>query len=98
MRDGCTLEEVTGLAAGMTAKEALNYDPASRYIPLGGAKGGISCDPRSPDAQDVLRRYLIAMRPYIERFWTMGEDLGLRQETIDSVLSTLGMESSIQAV
>ncbi len=46
----------------------------------------------------MLRRYLIAMRPYIERFWTMGEDLGLRQATIDSVLSTLGMESSIQAV
>ncbi len=42
MRDGCTLAEVAGLAAGMTAKEALNYDPASRYIPLGGAKCGIS--------------------------------------------------------
>ncbi len=35
MRAGCTLDEVAGLAAGMTAKEALNYDPDDRYIPLG---------------------------------------------------------------
>jgi glutamate dehydrogenase (NAD(P)+) len=98
MRAGCTLAEVTGLAAGMTAKEALNYDPDGRYIPLGGAKGGIDFDPRDPAAKQVLRRYLIAVRPYIERFWTMGEDLGLRQDTIDEVLAGLGMQSSIQAV
>jgi glutamate dehydrogenase (NAD(P)+) len=98
MRAGCTLAEVTGLAAGMTAKEALNYDPDGRYIPLGGAKGGIDFDPREPGAIDVLRRYLMAVRPYIERFWTMGEDLGLRQDTIDEVLADLGMQSSIQAI
>jgi glutamate dehydrogenase (NAD(P)+) len=98
MRAGCTLDEVAGLAAGMTAKEALNYDPHGRYIPFGGAKGGIDFDPRDPAAVDVLRRYLSAIRPYIERFWTMGEDLGLRQDTIDEVLAGLGMQSSIQAV
>lgn len=48
MREGCTAEEVAGLARGMTMKEALHYDPTSRYVPLGGAKGGIDCDPRSP--------------------------------------------------
>ncbi|SDZ40004.1 glutamate dehydrogenase (NAD(P)+) [Amycolatopsis xylanica] len=98
MRAGCTLDEVRGLAAGMSAKEALNYDPNGRYVPLGGAKGGIDFDPHDPRAVDVLRRYLQAMRPYIERFWTMGEDLGLRQDTIDEVLAELGMDSSIPAV
>lgn len=98
MRTGCTLEEVRGLAAGMTAKEALNYDPRGRYIPLGGAKGGIDFDPRDLRAPDVLRRYLEAVRPYIERFWTMGEDLGLRQNAIDTVLGEIGVHSSIQAV
>lgn len=98
MRAGCTLDEVRGLAAGVSVKEALNYDPTGRYIPLGGAKGGIDWDPYDPRATDVLRRYLTAMRPYVERFWTMGEDLGLRQSTIDKVLAELGFSSSIQAV
>ncbi|HUQ54261.1 Glu/Leu/Phe/Val dehydrogenase dimerization domain-containing protein [Lentzea sp.] len=98
MRAGCTLDEVRGLAAGMTAKEALNYDPDARYVPLGGAKGGIDFDPYDPRAEDVLTNYLYAMSPYVERFWTMGEDLGLRQSTIDRVIEKIGLRSSIQAV
>ena len=98
MRAGCTLDEVRGLATGMTRKEALNYDPDGRYVPLGGAKGGIDFDPYDERARDVLARYLRAMRPMIERFWTMGEDLGLRQDVIDEVIAEIGMRSSVQAV
>ncbi|MFB8244258.1 Glu/Leu/Phe/Val dehydrogenase dimerization domain-containing protein [Streptomyces sp. NPDC055952] len=98
MRPGCTLEEVTGLARGMTLKEALYYDPAGRYVPLGGAKGGIDCDPRDPEAYPLLVRYLRAMRPYIERFWTTGEDLGLSQDVVDRAAAEAGLVSSIQAV
>lgn len=98
MRAGCTLDEVRGLAEGMTAKEALNYDPEARYVPLGGAKGGIDLDPYDPRAQEVLTAYLFAMSPYIERFWTMGEDLGLRQSAIDEAIEKIGLQSSIQAV
>lgn len=98
MRAGCTLDEVRGLAEGMTAKEALNYDPEARYVPLGGAKGGIDFDPYDPRAEEVLTAYLFAMSPYIERFWTMGEDLGLRQSTIDTAIEKIGLQSSIQAV
>jgi glutamate dehydrogenase (NAD(P)+) len=98
MRAGCTLDEVRGLAAGMTAKEALNYDPDARYVPLGGAKGGIDCNPYDADARAVLSRYLTAMRPYVERHWTLGEDLGLRQSTIDEVCAELGLDSCVQAV
>ncbi|WP_428950891.1 Glu/Leu/Phe/Val dehydrogenase dimerization domain-containing protein [Streptomyces sp. cg35] len=98
MRPGCTLEEVAGLARGMTMKEALHYDPRARYIPLGGAKGGIDCDPRSPEAYGVLVRYLRAMRPHIESFWTTGEDLGLTQDLVDEAAAEAGLVSSIQAV
>ncbi|NGY65851.1 glutamate dehydrogenase [Lentzea sp. NEAU-D13] len=98
MRAGCTLDEVRGLAEGMTAKEALNYDPQARYVPLGGAKGGIDFDPYDPRAEEVLTAYLFAMSPYIERFWAMGEDLGLRQSTIDRAIEKIGLQSSIQAV
>ncbi|MGK5691691.1 Glu/Leu/Phe/Val dehydrogenase dimerization domain-containing protein [Streptomyces sp. URMC 128] len=98
MRAGCTLDEVTGLARGMTMKEALHYDPAARYVPLGGAKGGIDCDPRDPEAYPLLVRYLRAMRPCIESFWTTGEDLGLTQDLVDRAAAEAGLVSSIQAV
>ncbi|MFC8829616.1 Glu/Leu/Phe/Val dehydrogenase dimerization domain-containing protein [Streptomyces sp. NPDC057137] len=100
MRDGCSLDEVTGLARGMTMKEALHYndDPSARYIPLGGAKGGIDCDPRDPAAYGILVRYLRAVRPYIETVWTMGEDLGLTQDLVDRAAAEAGLVSTIQAI
>jgi glutamate dehydrogenase (NAD(P)+) len=98
MRPGCTHDEVAGLARGMTMKEALHYEPDSRYVPLGGAKGGIDCDPRDPEAYGLLVRYLRAMRPCIESFWTTGEDLGLTQDLVDRAAAEAGLVSSIQAV
>ena len=98
MREGCTLAEVRGLAAGMTLKEGLHYQSSSRYVPLGGAKGGIDCSPQDPDARGVLGRYLRGVQAVLEAHWTMGEDLGLRQDTIDEVLAEMGLRSSVQAV
>ncbi|MER6347054.1 Glu/Leu/Phe/Val dehydrogenase dimerization domain-containing protein [Streptomyces sp. NPDC001595] len=98
MRPGCTLDEVAGLARGMTMKEALHYRPENRYVPLGGAKGGIDCDPRDPEAYGLLVRYLRAMRPYVECFWTTGEDLGLSQDLVDRAAVEAGLVSSVQAV
>ncbi|WP_406054341.1 Glu/Leu/Phe/Val dehydrogenase dimerization domain-containing protein [Kribbella sp. NBC_00889] len=98
MRAGCTLDEVRGLAAGMTRKEALHYDAGNRYVPLGGAKGGIDCDPRDPGAREILGRFIDAVRAVLERHWTTGEDLGVRQDTLDEVVAEAGMTSSIQAI
>ncbi len=98
MRKGCTLDEVKGLAAGMTLKESLYYRPENRYVPLGGAKGGIDCDPHDPQKQEILKRYLQGVRSLLENHWTMGEDLGLQQKDIDAAISGIGMESSIQAI
>ncbi|MFF7352218.1 Glu/Leu/Phe/Val dehydrogenase dimerization domain-containing protein [Streptomyces filipinensis] len=98
MRPGCTLEEVAGLARGMTVKEALHYDPEARYVPLGGAKGGIDCDPRDPEAYGLLVRYLRAVRPYVENLWTTGEDLGLTRDLVDRAAAEAGLVSSVQAV
>ena len=98
MRAGCTLDEVAGLARGMTMKEALHYNPEGRYVPLGGAKGGIDCDPQDPGAYALLVRYLRAMKPYVESFWTTGEDLGLSQDVVDRAVAEAGLVSSVQAV
>ncbi|MFJ6433803.1 Glu/Leu/Phe/Val dehydrogenase dimerization domain-containing protein [Streptomyces sp. NPDC091416] len=101
MRAGCTLDEVAGLARGMTMKEALHFDAertGARYIPLGGAKGGIDCDPRDPAAYGILVRYLRAVRPYVESVWTTGEDLGLTQDLVDRAAAEAGLVSTVQAV
>lgn len=98
MREGCTPDEVAGLARVMTMKEAVHYDPQARSVPLGGAKGGIDCDPRDPEAYGVLVRYLRAMRPHLKHFWNTGEDLGLTQETVESAAAEAGLSSTIEAV
>ncbi|MDL2078585.1 Glu/Leu/Phe/Val dehydrogenase dimerization domain-containing protein [Streptomyces sp. GXMU-J15] len=98
MREGCTLDEVTGLARGMSMKEALHYDPEGRYVPLGGAKGGIDCDPRDPAAYGLLVRYLRAVRPYLESVWATGEDLGLSQDLVDRAAAEAGLVSCVQSV
>lgn len=49
---------------------------------LGGCKGGIRYDYRKPDAYDVLKRYLKALKPYLENGVQVGEDLGTRYSDI----------------
>lgn len=97
MRAGCTIDEVRGLARGMTLKEGVHYESGAAYVPLGGAKGGIDFDPYHPDADGVLRRFLQATAPIIATRWTMGEDFGVQQTTIDALLPEVGLTSSIQA-
>ncbi len=97
MREGCTVDEVGDLARAMSLKEAVVYDPGDVYTPFGGAKGGIDCDPYDPDARGILRRYVDAMRPFLERHWATGEDLGLQQDMIDEVFAEAGLRSSIEA-
>ncbi|NUT37776.1 MAG: glutamate dehydrogenase [Hamadaea sp.] len=97
MREGCTLDEVRDLARGMTLKEAVVRVPGDRYQPFGGGKGGIDCSPHHPDARGVLRRYLVAMRPMLETVWSTGEDLGVRQDTLDELAGEIGLRSTIEA-
>lgn len=97
MRAGCTRSEVHGLARGMTLKEAIHLEDDAKYIPTGGGKGGINFDPYAPEAEQVLARFLQAMKPLIEQYWNMGEDFGVRQDTIDTILHTIGLKNSVVA-
>ncbi|MFG2072432.1 Glu/Leu/Phe/Val dehydrogenase dimerization domain-containing protein [Nonomuraea maritima] len=97
MREGCSLEEVRGLARGMSLKEALVYVPGDRYVPLGGAKGGIDIDPNNPDSPAVLRRFLTAVLPVVREQWNTGEDFGIKQELLDEVTADLGLSSTVEA-
>ncbi len=91
MRAGCTLEEVQDLAKGMALKTGV-YD-----LPVGGAKGGIDCDPKDPEAKGVLTRFMTAVRPFLDTHWVTAEDLGVPQHLIDEVFVELGLGQSYHA-
>jgi len=97
MRPGCTLAEVGDLARAMSRKEAIAFRPGARYLPLGGAKGGIDFDPDDPGASGVLQRYLEAMLPLLQSRWAAGEDLGVRQDELDELAVAIGLSSTVDA-
>lgn len=97
MREGVTLEEVRDLARAMTLKEAVVHTDGDTYVPLGGAKGGIDCDPYDPRAREVLARFGRATKPLIQSLFATGEDFGVRQEVIDEVFAEEGIRSSAES-
>lgn len=97
MRAGVTLAEVRDLARAMTLKEAVVHTEGDRYVPLGGAKGGIDCDPYDPRAREVLARFGRATKPLIQSLFATGEDFGVRQEVIDEVFAEEGIRSSAES-
>lgn len=58
----------------------------------GGCMGGIAYDSKAPDAPAVMRRYLIAMMPYIKTGVSLGGDLGTRYADLLQVFQEFGME------
>lgn len=97
MRAGCTIDEVRDLARGMSLKEPVVYTPGDKYIPLGGAKAGIDCDPYDPRAREVLGRFARAIKPLVDTCFATGEDFGVRQDVIDEVFAAEGIASSAGA-
>jgi glutamate dehydrogenase (NAD(P)+) len=91
MRPGLTVEEVKDLARTMTLKMAV------LDVPYGGAKSGIDCDPAAPHAQDVLRRFVGAIKPYIAERYATGADLGTREDDIVAACQVAGLTHPLQA-
>ncbi len=86
MHPTVTREEVVRLAATMAYKYK-----ACESKTTGGCKGGIAYDYKAPDAGAVLRRYLIAMAPYIKAGVSIGGDLGVDYADVLRILDELGI-------
>ncbi len=86
MHPSVTREEVIRLATMMGYK----YKAAESET-TGGCKGGISYDYKASDAKDVLRRYLVAMAPYIKAGVSIGADLGIDYSDVLEILDDLGI-------
>ncbi|MFC8132160.1 Glu/Leu/Phe/Val dehydrogenase dimerization domain-containing protein [Streptomyces sp. NPDC057302] len=79
MHPNVTLSEVADLAATMSLKNTLQRPR------FGGGKGGIRFDPTSPEAEGVLRRFMIAHRDVIAEEWSTGADLYTSREAIERI-------------
>jgi len=86
MHPTVTKEEVIRLATVMAYK-----NNAAEMFTTGGAKGGIAYDYKAPDANDVLRRYMIAMTPYLKAGVSLGSDLGTDYNYILGIFNEMGI-------
>ncbi|MFD4820577.1 Glu/Leu/Phe/Val family dehydrogenase [Peribacillus butanolivorans] len=86
MHPSVTKEEVERLAEAMAYKYV-----ASDSGTTGGCKAGISYDYKAPDAYAVLRRFLIAMMPYIDIGVSLGSDLGTKYEDVLKIFNEFGI-------
>lgn len=84
-----TLGEVAALAMWMSWKCALTG------LPYGGAKGGITCDPRKLSVKELerlTRRYTQEMIPFIgPQIDVMAPDLGTNEQTMAWMMDTYSM-------
>jgi glutamate dehydrogenase (NAD(P)+) len=91
VRAGLTLTEIERLARTMS------YKCGAMNLASGGAKGGIDCDPHSPEMRDMLTRFVTAMPPLLDTYWATAEDLGITQSELDSVFQDVGLGMSVHA-
>ncbi|MED0669694.1 Glu/Leu/Phe/Val dehydrogenase dimerization domain-containing protein [Aneurinibacillus aneurinilyticus] len=87
MHPTVTREEVERLAEAMAYKYK-----ACESETTGGCKAGIAYDYKAPDAGAVLRRFLIAMMPYIDAGVSLGSDLGTNYDYILKVFNEFGID------
>jgi glutamate dehydrogenase (NAD(P)+) len=87
MHPTVTKEEVERLAHAMAYKYV-----ASDSGTTGGCKAGIKYDYKAPDANAVLRRFLIAMMPYIDSGVSLGSDLGTKYEDVLQIFNEFGID------
>ncbi len=86
MHPTVTKEEVIRLATVMGYKNV-----ASEIVTTGGCKAGIRYDYKAPDAEQVLKRFILAMGPYIQHGVTLGSDLGTNYNYILGIFDEMGI-------
>lgn len=86
MHPTVTRDEVERLACMMAYKYK-----ASESTTTGGCKGGIAYDYRAADAKEVLRRFLLAMAPYMRAGVSLGGDLGVSYDDVLDILDDIGI-------
>ncbi len=67
-------------------------------VPIGGARLGIDYDPEAPDVDEVLGRFLCALRPLLATVLSVGPDLNVAAPQLDRVIEANGLPWRMEAV
>lgn len=92
VQKGLTGERLGKMARNMTLKQRICG------MCVDGAKSGIDYDPVSPGKHEAMRRFLIAIRPYMRERYSMGPDMNTKLPEIDNILKSIGIPSAKMAV
>lgn len=62
-------------------------------MPVNGAKSGLAYDPASPGKDEAIRRFMLAIKPYMTERYSMGGDLNTSMPRLDDIARSIGMPS-----
>jgi glutamate dehydrogenase (NAD(P)+) len=67
-------------------------------VPIGGARLGLNYDPEAPDVDEVVGRFLSALRPLMSTVLSVGPDLHLNAPKLDQIIEKNGLPWRMEAV
>lgn len=85
IESGLDERELKRLASHMTMKQA------AVGLRIGGAKSGLDMAPDHPSRRDVLRRFMLAIRPLILECYSLGPDVNTRMSELDALADELSI-------
>lgn len=92
VQKGLTREKLTGMARNMTRKMLI------ANLRVDGAKSGIDYDPAASGKAEAVARFLAAIKPYVEKSYSMGPDLNMEMDELEKIARKVGIPSVKMAV
>jgi glutamate dehydrogenase (NAD(P)+) len=87
VQESLSLEHLKRMARNMTKKMRV------WGMPIDGAKSGLAYDPASPGKDAAIRRFMLAIRPYMAERYSMGGDLNTSMPRLDAIAQSIGLPS-----
>lgn len=92
VQKGLSLEHLVKMASNMTCKMRICG------LRVDGAKSGIDYDPTSPGKHAAMARFMRSIEPYIRERYSMGPDLNVDMNELESAGKNMGLPSVKYAV
>jgi glutamate dehydrogenase (NAD(P)+) len=92
VQPGITRQKLVDMARNMTLKMQI------AGLRVDGAKSGIDYDPDGPGRSAAITRFLQAIKPFITSCYSMGPDLNVEMDELESIANNIGIPSVKMAI